>query len=152
MSQLILYPTDTCHWHALVNEAQVATRVILNEDTESYLVFLLMRFSQSSTWVESTVALDFLNAMHVHLPRQIELLRDVGDKSLMFSGFFPEIANKRHVTREYYTEMGQAAYLTASEIQSSESRELYYQLSIQFINMQNILQSIRGNTPFLLKS
>jgi len=48
MSQLILYPTETAQWHALVNEAQVSTRLMLNEDTESYLVFLLMRFSQSS--------------------------------------------------------------------------------------------------------
>lgn len=143
MSNLILYPTDTSQWHALVNEAQAATQVILNEDTESYLVFLLMRFSHSSDWVESTVALDFLKSMHSVLPRQVELLRDVGDKSLMFSGLFPEIAARRHVQLNYFTEMGQAAYLTASELQSNETSDLYFQLSQQFINLQNILQSIR---------
>jgi hypothetical protein len=143
MSKLILYPTDTTQWYALVNEAQAATQVILNEDTESYLVFLLMRFSHFSEWVEATVALDFLKSIHAVLPRRIELLRDVGDKSLMFSGLFPEIAARRHVHVNYFTEMGQSAYLTASELQSNERSDLYFQLSQQFINLQTILQSLR---------
>jgi len=145
MSKLILYPTDTIQWHALVNEAQVATQVMLNEDTESYLVFLLIRFSNSTEWVDSTVALDFLQSMQAVLPRQVQLLRDVGDKSLVFSGLFPEIAVRRHVQINYYTEMGQAAYLTASELQSNETSDLYYQLSQQFIHLQSILHFIRGD-------
>src|SRR3990167_7670565 len=108
MSKLILYPTDTCQWHALVNEAQAATQLILDENMESYLVFLLKRFSESSQWVESLVALDFLEAMQVSSRRQVELLRDVGDKSLLFSGLFPEVAAHRHVRLTYFTEMGQA--------------------------------------------
>lgn len=144
MSKLILYPTDTCQWHALVNEAQAETQLVLNEETESYLVFLLMRFSQSIDWVESVIGLDFLKSMHATLPRQVELLRDVGDKSLVFSGLFPEIATRRHVQLEYYTEMGRGAYLTASELQSNESSELYYQLSAQFLNLQNILHALRN--------
>lgn len=144
MSKLILYPTDTCQWHALVNEAQAATQLILNENTESYLVFLLKRFSESSQWVESLVALDFLEAMQASDRRQVELLRDVGDKSLLFSGLFPGLAARRHVRLEYFTEMGQAAYLTAAELQAAETGELYFQLSAQFTNMQSILQSMRG--------
>ena len=145
MSKLILYPTDTCQWHALVNEAQAATQLILDENMESYLVFLLKRFSESSQWVESLVALDFLEAMQVSSRRQVELLRDVGDKSLLFSGLFPEVAAHRHVRLTYFTEMGQAAYLTAAELQAAETAELYFQLSVQFIKMQSILQSMRGH-------
>ena len=144
MSKLILYPTDTCQWHALVNEAQAATQLILNENTESYLVFLLKRFSENSQWVESVVALDFLEAMRASERRQVELLRDVGDKSLLFSGLFPGLAARRHVRLEYFTEMGQAAYLTAAELQAAETAELYFQLSAQFINMQSILKSMRS--------
>jgi hypothetical protein len=150
MSQLILYPTETAQWHALVNEAQVSTRLMLNEDTESYLVFLLMRFSQSSDWVESVMALDLLESMHAQEKRQVALLRDVGDKSLLFAGLFPEIAEHRHVQLDYYTEMGKAAYLTASELQSPESAALYFELSVQFSNLQTILQSLRGNDPALV--
>ena len=144
MSKLILHPTDTSQWHALVNEAQASTCLVLNENTESYLVFLLMRFSQAAQLVESVIALDFLDSMQAHGRRQIELLREVGDKSLLFCGLFPGMASKRHVKLEYFSGMGQAAYLTVSELQDSESADLYSQLSEQFITMQNILQAMRG--------
>lgn len=144
MKQLILHPTDISQWHALVNEAQAATRLILNESTESYLVFLLMRFSQVSTLTESIVALDFLESMHKPRPLQMQLMRDVGDKSLLFCGLFPGIAERRHVSLNYFFELGQAAYLTLGELEEKESAELYFQLSKQFATLQHILQSMRG--------
>lgn len=144
MKKLILHPTDTSQWHALVNEAQALTQLVLNENTESYLVFLLMRFSQSTQLMESVIAMDFLESMRAPGSRQVELLRDVGDKSLLFCGLFPGMANKRHVRLEYFSDMGQAAYLTVSELQDSESADLFLQLSAQFITMQQILQAMRG--------
>lgn len=88
MKPLILHPTDISQWHALVNEAQAATQLMLPENTESYLVFLLMRFSQGPKLIESIVALDFLESMHRPKNMQMELLRDVGDKSLLFAAYF----------------------------------------------------------------
>lgn len=144
MKQLILHPTDTSQWHALVNEAQASTRLVLNENTESYLVFLLMRFSQTTRLMESVIALDFLNSMQKTGHRQIELLRDVGDKSLLLSGLFPGMANKHHVKLDYFTSMGRAAYLSVSELQERTVAEMYFQLSDQFITLQQILQAMRG--------
>lgn len=144
MKQLILHPTDISQWHALVNEAQASTRLILNENTESYLVFLLMRFSQGPKLIESVVALDFLESMRKPRQLQLELLRDVGDKSLLFCGLFPGIAQRRHVSLSYFSDMGQAAYLTAGELQGSETADLYFQLSAQFVTLQQILQAMRG--------
>ena len=147
MKKLILHPTDTSQWHALVNEAQAVTRLVLNENTESYLVFLLMRFSQSTQLIESVIAMDFLESMRAPGKRQVDLLRDVGDKSLLFCGLFPGMAEKRHVRLEYFSDMGQAAYLTVSELHESESADLFSQLSAQFITLQNILQAMRSNHP-----
>ncbi|KTD11574.1 hypothetical protein Lgra_1032 [Legionella gratiana] len=144
MKQLILHPTDISQWHALVNEAQAATQLILSENTESYLVFLLMRFSQGPKLIESIVALDFLESMHRPRTLQMELLRDVGDKSLLFCGLFPGIAKKRHVSLEYFSEMGQAAYLTVGELEGRHSENIYFQLSEQFLILQQILQAMRG--------
>lgn len=144
MKSLILHPTDMSQWHALVNEAQAATRLVLNEGTESYLVFLLMRFSQSIQLIESVVAMDFLESMHKSRFQQVELLREVGDKSLLFCGLFPGMAKKRHVSLSYFSDMGQAAYLSVSELQEKESAALYVQLSTQFIALQQILQAMRG--------
>ena len=145
MKQLILHPTDTSQWHALVNEAQATTRLVLNENTESYLVFLLMRFSQTTHLIESVVAVDFLNSMHTTGRRQIQLLRDVGDKSLLLCGLFPGMAAKHHVGLDYFTDLGQAAYLTVGELQDRALADLYFQLSNQFIIMQKILQAMRGD-------
>ena len=144
MKKLILHPTDMSQWHALVNEAQASTRLTLNENTESYLVFLLMRFSHETQLIESVIAMDFLESMHAPGNRQVEILRDVGDKSLLFCGLFPGMANKRHVRLDYFSGMGQAAYLTVGELQENKSDDLYFQLSAQFINMQQILQAMRG--------
>lgn len=144
MKPLILHPTDISQWHALVNEAQAATRLVLNENTESYLVFLLMRFSQGPKLVESIVALDFLESMHRPRPLQMQFLRDVGDKSLLFCGLFPGIAKRRHVSLNYFFDLGQAAYLTVGELEEKHSADLYFQLSEQFSTLQQILQAMRG--------
>ena len=143
MSQLILHPTDMSQWHALVNEAQASTRLILHENMESYLVFLLMRFSQSPELAESVLAIDFLNAMQTAGTRQIDELRAVGDKSLLLCGLFPGIAEKRHVSLSYFTDMGQAAYLTVSEHQDAEAA-LYHELSTQFTTLQSILNALNS--------
>lgn len=143
MSQLILHPTDISQWYTLVNEAQASSRLVLNENIESYLVFLLIRFSQASRLMESVIALDFLESMQRSGQQQIERLRDVGDKSLLFCGLFPGMAAKRHVRLDYFSDMGQAAYLTVSELQQRESAFLYSELSAQFITMQHVLQAMR---------
>ncbi|KTD07522.1 hypothetical protein [Legionella jamestowniensis] len=143
MKQLILHPTEISQWHALVNEAQALTHLVLNENTESYLVFLLMRFSQGPRLIESVVALDFLESMN-NPRRQVELLKDVGDKSLLFCGLFPGIAKKRHVSLEYFADIGQAAYLTVGELQENQTADLYFQLSEQFLSLQQILRAMRG--------
>ncbi|MDP3561970.1 MAG: hypothetical protein Q8R83_07320 [Legionellaceae bacterium] len=145
MKSLILHPTDISQWYALVNEAQASTQLTLNENTESYLVFLLQRFSQRPQLLESVVAVDFLEAMHIVGKPQIERLRAVGDKSLLLCGLFPGVATRHHVTLDYYTGMGQAAYLTVSELQEKSTSELYLQLSEHFIVMQKILQAMRGD-------
>ena len=145
MKPLILHPTDTSQWHALVNEAQASTRLVLNENTESYLVFLLMRFSQTTQLIESVVAVDFLDSMNTTGRRQIERLREVGDKSLLLCGLFPGMANKHHVGLNYFSDMGRAAYLTVGELQDSALAPLYFQLSHQFTTMQQILQAMRGD-------
>lgn len=144
MKQLILHPTDISQWHALVNEAQASTRLVLNENTESYLVFLLMRFSQGTKLIESVVALDFLESMHKPRQLQLELLRDVGDKSLLFCGLFPGMAKRRHVSLSYFSDLGQAAYLTVGEMEENKTADLYFELSAQFVTLQQILQAMRG--------
>ncbi len=148
MQQLILHPTETSQWHALVHEAQASTCLILNENTESYLVFLLMRFCHTSRLLDSVVALDFLHAMHTTQRHKMQLLQEVGDKSLLFCGLFPGIAQKKQVSLSYFTELGQAAYLSVGELYDEpQLASLYYELSQNFLILQQILQAMRGEHP-----
>lgn len=143
MSDLILYPTEMSLWHAVLSEAESNANVVLSEDAESYLVFLMMRYGHSTDWVDSIVALDFLEAMHANERQHSELLRDVGDKSLMFSGLFPEIVKQRNVKLDYYTSMGRAAYLSLSELRFLEEAALYQHLCDEFLILQSVLRGVR---------
>lgn len=149
MKSLILHPTEICQWHALVNEAQVNSQRLLSLDMESYLVFLLMRFSHGPELIESVLGLDFLDAMSSAGINQIERFKEVGDKSLLFSGLFPGLARKRHVSLGYFSQIGQTAYLAVSERYDDKNAELYSQLSHQFLSLQKVLQAVR-NHPFPL--
>lgn len=144
MKNLILHPTDISQWYALVNEAQVAAHLYLNESTESYLVFLLQRFVHNTHLVDTVVAMDFLQALQGSTPQKIDQLRDVGDKSLLLCGLFPGLADRRRVTVEYYAQMGQTAYLSLSELLEKSSADLFLQLSQHFCELQKTLQSMRG--------
>lgn len=143
MNTLILHPTDTSQWHALVYEAQAKTNLMLAENTESYLVFLLMRFSQAPQILESILSVDFLNAMNLSGKQRVEQLKTVGDKSLLLCGLFPELAHKRRINLEYFSDIGQAAYLTAGEQHNHQLSDLYLQLGEKFLILQNILQAMR---------
>lgn len=144
MKKLILHPTEMGLWYDLVNEAEANTHLILSEATESYLVFLLMRFMQSTHLMESVLALDILEASQWLPRRQARVLKEVGDKSLLFCGLFPGMAQKKRVSLGYFSDLGQAAYLTLSEIEPAENHALYSQLSEQFSSLQCILQALRG--------
>lgn len=155
MNTLVLYPTDISQWQALLSEAQLQSQVVLSENTESYLVFLLMRFAKENQLIESIIALDFLKSEE-DLPSQYRLdkLQEIGDKSLLFCGLFPGMAKKRRVSLNYYADVGQHAYLSVSREVSHPNAPLFAELSERFLNLQHVLQAVghpdKGIREFLL--
>ncbi len=141
MSVLILHPTDMSQWHTLINEAQASTQIILAEDTESYLVFLLMRFSKHPQLMESIMALDFLEALELKGQQRVDHFQEVGDKSLLFCGIFPGIAERRKVHIEYFSDLGQAAYLSAAGYLDHPQAPLFEKLSEEFLSLQQVLKA-----------
>jgi hypothetical protein len=63
MSTLVLQPTSTAQWHKLVREAENAADHQLQEDLESYLVFLLMRFVNNPAIVSKIMAMEYLDGL-----------------------------------------------------------------------------------------
>lgn len=140
MSTLILHPTTTAQWYALVNEAEQSCAISLPVDLESYLVFLLQRFTDNPEIASSVLGLDFLNSYQE--TRHHQQLKDVGDKCLLLAGLFPGRAVKRRVKLSYFVKLGQTAYSTLSSYVIHQE-ELFSQLCYEFPKLLDVLLAMR---------
>lgn len=145
MSKMVLHPTATAQWQALITEAgRSLGKDRLPEELESYLVFLLMRFTGSTHIGGSILATEFLKSVEMYRREREGSLRDVGDKCLLFAGFFPEIAHKRHVRLSYYVDLGRSAYATLSGLQHRALADLFANLSDHFVPLMDLLHTMRS--------
>jgi hypothetical protein len=152
MSKVILHNNSTAAWQELVVDAQQMRQMELNEELESYLVFMLMRFTEQASVHQQPIALDFLETLHSNGELQKTQLREVGDKCLLFSGLFPGIAERRRVKVSYYVDVGQSAYHLLAGLSNAVACDLFVQLAKRFVPLMDILQTIRGmsaNEPLL---
>lgn len=144
MRSLILHPTSTAQWLGLIHEAQHTLSIRLHEEIESYLVFLLMRFADEPNVVQSVLGLDFLESTQKLSRNQPDQLRSVGDKCLLFAGLFPDRAQKRQVTPEYFVQLGKTAYFNvAAHTVMEKQAELFVELCQKFLTLTDILQATR---------
>jgi hypothetical protein len=145
--KLVLYPTDTSQWYALVNEAQVRQLCHLDEEVESYLVFLLMRYTNQPQMLSSVLALDFFDSRALLGNQRFVRLRDLGDKSLLFAGLFPGVAQKRRVSLDYFVDMGKSAYAMIS-LEEVGDVALFANLCHEFRLLQDLLTAMRDLTGY----
>ncbi|MBS0357861.1 MAG: hypothetical protein JSS53_01120 [Proteobacteria bacterium] len=143
MGSFILHPTDTAQWQALVHEAQSARSLILGDELESYLVFMLIRFSTQPEIAKSILATEFLEGLESLGQKKHDLLRNLGDKCLLFSGFFPGVAEHRHVKISYFVNLGQSAYHTLSDLVPKDTK-LFERLCEGFVSLMDVLQTMKS--------
>ena len=137
--KLLVNSTPTSLWYQIIHEAEAACEIPLEAEVESYLVFLMMRYTSKPEIARHIMATDFLKA-YGSGPHQRQLvLQEVGDKCLLFSGLFPGIAEKRLVKVSYFVNLGQSSYATLSKTEN----DLYCSLSNQFVALMDVLQSLR---------
>ncbi len=146
MKPLVLEPTATAQWHALVNEAAQRCDCRLDETLESYLVFLLMRFTGRPEVTASVLALEFLQGAHASGRARREQLQEVGDKCLLFSGLFPRRADRCLVRVGYFVALGRTAYHELAASLARGAAETYTRLSEGFVTLMDVLQAMRGMT------
>ncbi len=148
MTTLVTHPTATAQWYELVNEAETAAAQPLVEELESYLVFLLMRFTCRPEIADTLLALEYLNGAREVGRLQQERLKDVGDQCLLFSGLFPQQAERRRVKASYFVDLGRSAYHQLSTLLRNTSAELYAHLSQDFVPLMDVLHVIgKGTAP-----
>lgn len=144
MGMFLLQPTAVAQWQALVKDAESSSNLRLNNELESYLVFLLGRFNQRPDIANCILAKEYLVGLTKGFAGQRDCLREVGDKCLLFAGFFPEQAEKRQVKIKYFIELGQTAYVQVASLSKAASATLYNALSCDFVNLIEILHAIRS--------
>ena len=142
MPRLVLHPTPTAQWYSLVCEAETASNIFLDEELQSYLVFLLMRFLDKPGMAGKIMALDYIESMLSSGQRKEEKLRDVGDVCLIHAGLFPERAKRKRVSEQYFIDLGCGAYQQLSVVVENQIADLYYRLSQSFLPLRDLLQTM----------
>ncbi len=144
MSRIIVSAGNTAEWQKLVHDGELASETELGEELQSYLVFLLMRYMEKPELMNQIMALEFIRGLRASGQMQQEQLRDVGDSCLLFSGFFPKIADKRRVKVSYYVGIGQSAYHYLADTCQEKMSELFHCVGDAFIHLMDVLQAIRN--------
>ncbi len=142
MSELVIQPTTTAQWHALVSDAEYAAGYSLGEELECYLVFLLMRYTRKPQMLSRVMALDYLKQGNDTRAQRGQKLKDVGDHCLLFSGLFPKHAEKRMVKVSYFVKLGRSAYQQVFENLNNRDT-IYSNLSKDFVTLMDILHTMR---------
>lgn len=143
MTKIVLQPTSTAEWKELITQAQAQSTHELDENLESYLIFLLMRFTNSPEIANSLLAIDYFEAYQEVGTSRRAGLQEVGDKCLLLSGLFPGQARKKLVEPRYFVQLGQTAYSELSELERQSLSELYDGLSCEFVHLMEVLQATR---------
>jgi len=144
MSRLILEPTPQAQWQTLLQEAQSACHRQLDESLESYLVFLLMRFADRPACVARIMAEDYLRSQALQGEARADGLREVGDHCLLFSGLFPQQAERRLVPVSYFVNIGRASYQQLASGLDRGWAVVYRHLSEAFVVLMDILHAMRA--------
>jgi hypothetical protein len=148
MDKIVAASTSTNQWQNLVEEAGKSCNIVLSEELESYLVFLLMRFIDSPQMANKIMGTEFLKSLNRPGALRPIALRDVGDQCLLYSGLFPGRAVRRRVRVSYYVNIGKSAYSSLANSEKFSDCSLFATLSEKFVCLMDILQSMREiNNP-----
>lgn len=135
--------TSIALWQDIIQEAETQSGIPLNEDLESYLIFLLMRYLNRPEITKQVIASDYLQSLKLSTSKRLLALQEVGDKCLLFSGLFPHMAEKRLVKISYFVNLGQSAYGSVS----ARRNDLFGSLAKHFVMMMDVLQTLHVDTP-----
>lgn len=138
-----MHPTSATQWHTLVSQAENIIGQTITEQTGNYLVDLLVHFSAKPLMMARVLAFDYLNDPLMQAKSRTERLKDIGDHCLLFTGLFPQHAERRKVRLGHMVELGQNAYHQLHESTPLECGSLYGDLAREFVTLMDLLHAIR---------
>ena len=142
---LLTQDTALALWHDVIKHAESNCSIHLDEDLESYLISLLIRYTNKPEIVDKVFALAFLEAANMPNSQRQVVLQEVGDQCLLFAGLFPHTAEKKRVKISYFVNLGRTAYNAVSH----NANDLYWSLGVKFVSLMDVLQAIPTHTDLL---
>jgi hypothetical protein len=121
------------------------------DGTEFYLVNLLSEFATAERLFpheeegrkeDEPLALMYHRAQQQGREEQIRTFRRLGDVSLYKAGFFAEAVRGSVVGRDYYVQMGGAAYGRVATLTPSAFSDIYRELGEKFRPLTDLLEGI----------
>jgi len=103
-------------FHRLVRTAMRSQNVRTSENTEHYLVQLLIAFvrPRRQDLLDAPLGMEFVAALQAPGRQGYDRLRDVADTALFFTGLFVEYLERTLVGPAYYMQLGRSAYARLS--------------------------------------
>jgi len=148
-----LHATVTEFFRDAVLDALRAQSVTAAEATEFYLVNLLAEFTRVPRVSEEPLALKMAQAAAAMPDLKAKGLKEIGDTSLVVSGFFGDSLSRGLVDVDYYIAMGGSAYAQLARLMAASRgsasgffREAYLELAAKFDAFVQVLGEVRRHT------
>ena len=126
--------------YSLIKEAEQALSITLEHNVEAYLVHLFAHFMDKPNINTEPVGIKLLTSANLPIAQRKVLLKDVGDECLLINAM--EWNKRRWPSNNYYTEMGQMAYMNrAFAVRPVE--DIYDDLSMEFNTVTQVLRKCR---------
>ena len=143
MGAILASSKEVALWYILVNDAEYRIGCQLPLDIESYLVFLLMRYTRKREMAGSVLSIEFMEALNFRGAERKSALKEVGDTCLLYAGLFPKRAKRLRVPDDYFANMGRGAYRLLSSATGDGFQDVYASLSGDFVFLSRVLAATR---------
>jgi len=134
----------------LLEDAAQNQRYKISPFAKSYVTDVLVTFHETAKLffqegVRVPVLADLLSqALEADFYRRVVLLQQMGDTSLMVSGYFPEALSRRAVNLDYYQRMGELAYNQLYAL--SDEKKVFGELSHEFSKLSLLINEVAERT------
>lgn len=118
----------------LVMESEGKTQIYLDQELESYLVFMMARTFVDTKIPPDIIALEFMNA------KTKGDYQRIGDSCLFIDAW--DVRKAKLVSHDYYEKMGQIAYSSAS-LKEKPIDELLENVSRNFNFLSKVLRGLK---------
>lgn len=135
----------------LIGSARTRHKLAVQDETEAYLVNLLVEFLDARQLYEpdsdgrvSQAPLAFMLQRAIEAPREerARQLRRMGDTALYVSGFFSDSLQRQLVDVDYYASMGGRAYGALRDMSPGARAGVFGELASKFLHIVDLFSDI----------